>query len=251
MKSILIAASLLLINTAAHSQGFQIGFASGLATNFPDNSQKINYPEPSTATPLNTYMQTGIFVRYELRNRLALQLNALEYSNSYHYFQAIDYPANTYPGGDSGISKYTSGIIRVNNYLLDLSLQININSSRALHNAKFRGVKSYIGISYTGIVHHLDGQGIFYDAMTKQTSVFEAKNNMKDRAIGLNYYGSYAITRHFTLSLQAALRMSTAALSLVDNGSNSVYFVDPRNNVVSGWHGDYTSTLSIGIAYKF
>jgi len=121
----------------------------------------------------------------------------------------------------------------------------------ALHNAKFRGVKSYIGISYTGIIHHLDGQGIFYDAMTKQTYVFEAKNNMKDRAIGLNYYGSYAITRHFTLSLQAALRMSTAALSLVDNGSNSVYFVDPRNNVVSGWHGDYTSTLSIGIAYKF
>lgn len=249
MKNILLAASLLLLNATAHSQGFQIGYAAGLVTNYPDNSQGLNYPANNNEPQPKCFIQNGLYTRYELKNRLALQLNASEYATNYHFFEVDDYPGNA-SANEPPVSQYSSGIVREKNYLLDISLQVNLNFKKALHNPKFKGVKSYLGVSYTGMIHHIDGQVLTYDAITRENAAFEDRYNVQERAIGINYYGSYTISSHIILSLQASLRMSTQQLTPNDWGNNAQFFTYWGNRV-GGYNGDYTSSLCLGLAYTF
>jgi len=241
MKKILLAI-LCLAATHANAQLFQFGYATGLASNYPDNSQTLNSSGGNTANKV--FVQNGLFARYELK-RWALHLAASNYNVSYPYFQSINV-AHTY-GSNEPINQVTSAIIRTHNYLLDLSLQVCLNSNKAIHNPNFKGIKSYIGFSYTRIITHLDGQGNFYDAIANTTSAAEYTYNIKQRALGGNYYASYQLSKHFTASLLASLQFDPN----LEASQNAFYFVDMQRHDVGGFNPQDYFSLTFGLAYRF
>lgn len=245
MKRIIIVSAIILLSLYSRAQNFQLGYAAGLASNYPDNSQNLNNSGQKTTNKL--FIQNGIFARYELK-RWAIHLAASYYNVSYPYFQIDDYPASyTHYAAD----QYTSAIIRSDNYLLDLSLQICLNSNKALRKSNFRGIKSYIGFSYSGIITHLNGQAIFHDAIAKTTTYSDYTNNLQHRALGGNYYASCQLSKHLTASLLASWQVATEAVSDPSYNGNTWYWVDVWQHQINGNNPQNYFSLTFGLAYRF
>ncbi|MGN6569005.1 MAG: hypothetical protein ACTHJ0_13680 [Flavipsychrobacter sp.] len=242
MKKILLAASMLLLNITTHAQGFQIGYAAGLTSNYPDNSQSLYRNGGNTASKV--FVQNGLFARYELK-RWALHLAASNYNVSYPYFQSIN-SSNTYWSAEP-VNQVTSGITRVHNYLLSLSFQVCLNSNKAIHNPNFKGIRSYVGFSYTGIITHLNGQANLYDAIANTTSSAEYTNNLVHRALGGNYYASYQLSKHLIVSLLASLQFDP----YFEASQDADYFIDMQRHDVAGFNPQDYFSLTFGLAYRF
>ncbi|MBS1688618.1 MAG: hypothetical protein JSS96_07830 [Bacteroidetes bacterium] len=236
MKNIILSFTCLLaIN--AHAQSFQLGFASGIMANYPATTPNLSANQTSCAR--NANVLTGLFARYDIKKRWSVSITASMFNKNVYTSNII--------AQDPSISKPTTyGIYVVENYaedctfyLLDFSLQYNLNSKAALRNTNFKGIKSYVGITYTAIQNKRYIHGTRYDVIMNYNISISQTYNVQYRAIGLSYYASYDVSKRLVLSLNINGRLNTENLTPVSNVEYKE--LDP----------DYYLSTALGIAYRF
>jgi len=133
MKRIFLVLVALSTCFVAYGQGFQVGYAAGVMVNYP----ATNYNSEWMGYSKNANLLNGIFIRHDSRTRWSVSLNGCLFNKSFtasDFFEDLSNNPTSY-----GWQTYT---IDGSYYLLDLSLQYNINSNAALHNKKFKGLKA-------------------------------------------------------------------------------------------------------------
>lgn|GEM_PF-6790212 len=224
-KTILAFACLLAVSSNA--QSFQLGFATGIMANYPATTQNLSPKDIVYAK--NTNVLTGLFARYDTKTRWAVSINASMYNKSVYNSGIMQEP------GIYVLRSYTSDC---SFYLLDFSLQYNLNGKSALKDKSFKGVKSYVGVTYTAIQNRRYIHGTEYDAIVNYNTNVSQIYKTQYRAIGLCYYASYNLNKRFAVSLNITGRINTEdfkPISKIDYNE-----LDP----------DYYLNAAFGIAYR-
>lgn len=237
MKSILLAASLLLLNATAHSQGFQIGFSSGIMANYPATTPNLSADQ--TAYARNANVLTGLSARYDTRKRWSVTINASTFSKSFYETDAIKEDPSPSNPNNYGIHILETYSTDCTFYLLDFGLQYNLNSKAALNNPAFKGIKSYLGICFTAIQNRENIHGSSYDVVNNYNENIKRTYNPNYSALGLSYYAAYNMSQRFVLSLNVCGRINTENLN-PSAGKIEFNELDP----------DYYLSAALGIAYR-
>lgn len=234
-KLILVTTCLLAISS--YGQSFQLGFAAGTMANYPATTPNLRPDQ--TAYGRNTNVLTGLYARYDTRTRWSGAITASLFNKSFYYSDALKEDPSTNTPTTYGIDILNTYATDCTFYLLDFSVQYNLNSKAAIKTANFKGLKSYIGLCYTIIQARENIHGTSYDVVNNYNENIKRTYNPNYRAIGLSYYAAYSISKRFALSLNICGRVTTEHLN-PDAGKIEFNELDP----------DYYLSAAFGIAYR-
>lgn len=238
MKKLSLIAVCSLLSTGTYAQSFQLGFFSGIMANYPATTPNLSADQ--TAYARNTNVLTGLSARYDTRKRWSAIINASTFSKSFYETDAIKEDPSPSNPNNYGIHILETYATDCTFYLLDFGLQYNLNSKAALNNPAFKGIKSYIGISYTAIQATRLIRGTSYDIVNNYQENIKWTYNPNYRALGLSYYAAYNVNQRFVLSLNVYGRINTEDLKH-RFGKVEYNELDP----------DYYLSTALGIAYRF
>ncbi|MGN6569008.1 MAG: hypothetical protein ACTHJ0_13695 [Flavipsychrobacter sp.] len=247
--------ALSLLGYTSFAQSTQLGFETGTTAYY-----NLEYFSSGKPVILHKHWKqadfaNGIFIRHETKSHWVYQLTAEYYRDKQN--DDLKYPPSilsSYLSANASISPEFKYSLSQNIFHYSATIQYRLNSNKTIAKRPMKILISFIGLSYTRL-HSADEYSMYQVPTPPNYPVGYIKTKWNDDLIGLNYWGRYAFSKQWSLSLDVSYKISMRYTSqdYLYGGNDAVFtpYSTKRGELYTYNKPTTYLTCILGISYMF